>query len=897
MANSNALFGTDTDDVDALERSLRLVNAVADGIYQLDADGHFVAVNDAIVELTGYSRDALIGAHVSTVVDDADVRRLDRAIRERPEPSVSDPAAFELAIETADGGRRRCEIRLTFLEADGEFDGVAGVASPIDEPPRRQEPDHLPSAWELDDSITSVLNEADVGVFVLDETFDVVWINETTEEYFGIDRSQVAGRDKRTLIDEQISERFTDPETFAETVLATYDDNTYVECFECEITAGEDRERRWLEHRSRPIESGQYAGGRIELYYDVTDRKASEQAKRESERRFRSLVDAVEEYAIFMLDRDGRVVSWNEGAEQIKGYDEDEVLGEHISVFYTDDARADGIPERILEEARASGTAEDEGWRVRADGSQFWANVTITAIREDGELKGYAKVTHDTTDRREREQQLRRERDLVERILETSPVGIAVVNADGSTSRANERLADLLGVPPDGISSYERGDRDMFDADGTLVPVEERPASRAFETGQPQYDRELLVYPPERRRRWLSITATPITGSEAADEPEQVVVTATDITDLKELAQRRKRDLEEREKELAAVQLATNLLDTDEQSVDELLEEFVTDLPQFFQQPDETAVRVAVGDTATTTDAYEPCDRSITARVKTANGTPISIDAARTDESPQSDASPFLAEESELLDTLATLLKFHVDRREYIDELQASNERLQQFAYAASHDLQEPLRMVSTYLQLIENRYADALDDDGEEFLEFAIDGAERMRTMIDRLLAYSRIETRGEPLEPTDLDAVLDDVRTDLQFTIDEQNAEITSESLPTVAGDASQLRQLVQNLLENAIEYSGDERPRVHVGAERTGENWTVSVADNGVGIDPDDHDRIFEVFQRLHASEDNGGTGIGLALCERIVERHGGEIWVDSEPGEGTTFSFTLPDAQDA
>ncbi|RKD97920.1 sensor histidine kinase [Halopiger aswanensis] len=242
--------------------------------------------------------------------------------------------------------------------------------------------------------------------------------------------------------------------------------------------------------------------------------------------------------------------------------------------------------------------------------------------------------------------------------------------------------------------------------------------------------------------------------------------------------------------------------------------------------------------------------------------------------------------------------KQHEEKLEQlVADLEESNERLEQFAYAASHDLQEPLRMVSTYLQLIERRYGEKLDEEGEELFEYALDGAERMRSMIDGLLQYSRIETMGGEFEPVDLDTVFDDVREDLRVQIEESGAEITSDRLPRVKGDADQLRQLVQNLLSNAIEYSGEEAPQVRVSAERNGDTWVVSVTDHGIGIDPDDQEQIFEVFEGLHGDGDYAGTGIGLAVCERIVERHDGEIWVDSEPDEGSTFSFTLPAVTDS
>jgi signal transduction histidine kinase len=235
------------------------------------------------------------------------------------------------------------------------------------------------------------------------------------------------------------------------------------------------------------------------------------------------------------------------------------------------------------------------------------------------------------------------------------------------------------------------------------------------------------------------------------------------------------------------------------------------------------------------------------------------------------------------------------ERKRNEQEVEESNERLQQFAYAVSHDLQEPLRMVTSYLELLERRYEDEVGEDGQEFIDFAVDGAERMRAMIDGLLEYSRVESRGDPFEPVDLNVVLEEACFDLQLALDDNDGELAVDSLPTVSGDRSQLRQLFQNLLQNAIKYSGDEPPAVRVEAERDAGEWVVAVSDEGIGIDPDDQDRIFDVFDRLHSREEYEGTGIGLALCKRIAERHGGAIDVDSEPGEGSTFFVRLPVAE--
>ena len=167
---------------------------------------------------------------------------------------------------------------------------------------------------------------------------------------------------------------------------------------------------------------------------------------------------------------------------------------------------------------------------------------------------------------------------------------------------------------------------------------------------------------------------------------------------------------------------------------------------------------------------------------------------------------------------------------------------------------------------------------------------------MIDGLLEYSRIETQGDPFEPVDLEAVLSDVREDLQLQIVESDATVTVGELPVVRGDRDQLRQVFQNLVDNGIEYRGDDPPEIRIDAERDGDDWVCSVSDNGIGIDEENTERIFEVFQRLHSQDQHAGTGIGLALCQRIVERHGGEIWVESEPGEGSTFYLTLPAEDD-
>jgi light-regulated signal transduction histidine kinase (bacteriophytochrome) len=225
-------------------------------------------------------------------------------------------------------------------------------------------------------------------------------------------------------------------------------------------------------------------------------------------------------------------------------------------------------------------------------------------------------------------------------------------------------------------------------------------------------------------------------------------------------------------------------------------------------------------------------------------------------------------------------------------ELAYTNRELEQFAYVASHDLQEPLRMVTSYVQLLERRYKDKLDKDANEFIEFAVDGAMRMHRLINDLLTYSRVGTRGRALAPTDSEAVFEQSLSNLQVAIKEKGAQVTHEPLPKVMADDVQLGQLFQNLVGNAIKFQGEKQPRVHVSAHQGNGEWVFSVRDNGIGIDPEFKERIFVIFQRLHGKDKYPGTGIGLAVCKKIVERHGGKIWVESELGKGATFNFTLP-----
>nr|MBC8488336.1 GAF domain-containing protein [Bacteroidota bacterium] len=228
----------------------------------------------------------------------------------------------------------------------------------------------------------------------------------------------------------------------------------------------------------------------------------------------------------------------------------------------------------------------------------------------------------------------------------------------------------------------------------------------------------------------------------------------------------------------------------------------------------------------------------------------------------------------------------------YLKELERSNKELEQFAYVASHDLQEPLRMVSSFTQLLKERYRDKLDESGNEFIAYTIDGAKRMQRMIDDLLSYSRVTTRGKKFETVDFNSAFYQAIDNLQLLIEENNVKITKDKLPTMDADESQIIRLFQNLLDNAIKFKNERTPVINIRTKKRSEEFIISINDNGVGIDPEYKNSVFQVFKRLNGKNKYSGTGIGLAICKRIVERHGGKIWLDSTLREGSTFYFSIP-----
>ncbi|ELY66186.1 ATP-binding protein [Natronococcus jeotgali] len=614
---------------------------------------------------------------------------------------------------------------------------------------------------------------------------------------------------------------------------------------------------------------------------------------------------------IAVLEPGGEFAYVNEAYAALYEYEPAEMLGLHWERIHPP-GMITRIYREVFPQLSTTGTWSGKTIGLRRDGTRFLKEHTLSATVEGGMVS----VVRDVAERRRLESDLE---EIYSRITDA----VVGLDADWTFTHVNDRAAELIGLEDREVLG--RSFRTVFPDVGETVEAEFR---TAMATQEPTAVEE---YVPALES-WLEVNVYP---SETG-----LSVYLRDVTERKTV------ERELRESNWALRRLYEITADPErsfEEKVARLLElgrerlglevGFVADVDP---ETDRFEVVHATADGGVSPGASAPLSETYCRQTVEATEPLVVTDApaqgwaddpayerwgfdtyvgceipagdgTRTvcfaDENPRTE--PLTPAERGFVELAAQWLSYELERRHYRDELEelvgeleASNERLEQFAYAASHDLQEPLRMVTSYLRLIEDRYGDDLDADGEEFLEYAVDGADRMREMIEGLLEYSRVDTRGDSFEPVDLEKVLEAVRSDIRVRIRETGAEIDASRLPCVRGDAGQLRQLFQNLLENAIKYSGEEPPRIEVSAERSRADgyWRIAVSDDGVGIDPAESERIFDVFQRLHG-RDEPGAGIGLALCRRIVERHGGEIGVDSAPGDGSTFTVTLPPANDA
>jgi PAS domain S-box-containing protein len=611
--------------------------------------------------------------------------------------------------------------------------------------------------------------------------------------------------------------------------------------------------------------------------------KTAEDELNSREEQFSLLVNGATDHAIFMLDRAGLVISWNTGAERIKGYTSEEILGRHVSCFYPPEDIESGKPRAQLEFAAANERFEAEGWRVRKDGSRFWASVVISPLRdESGTLSGFAKVCRDITHRKEAMEALRSSEAKFRGLLESAPDAMVISNLQGRILLVNAETERLFGYSRDELIGQNVE---------ALVPERFRGKHPGHCHGR-GIRKDKTEFPIE-------------IGLSLIDAAEGALISNAirDVTARVEAQEALRASEEKLRMTLEAAEMGSWFWDIQQDEIS-YSEKFVTlyglapgakltvaDILQLIHPDDRERILQSIKNTLELGMTYDVEYRAIwpdsSVHWLAAKG--------RAHRNPEGVATRM---QGVLLDIdVRKAAQEALKHREVLErrsaELKRSNDELQQFAYIAAHDLQEPLRMVASYTQLLSKRYKGRLDSDADDFIAYAVDGAHRMQRLVEDLLAYCRVGTAGNSFRETSCEAALELALANLQGAIRDSGAVVTHDPLPTVTADSAQLVQLFQNVVGNAIKYRSAAPPQVHVSAEnRTGEEWIFSIRDNGLGIEPQFFERIFVMFQRLHGRNDFSGTGIGLALCKKIAERHGGRMWVESVPGNGSTFYFALP-----
>jgi PAS domain S-box-containing protein len=630
-------------------------------------------------------------------------------------------------------------------------------------------------------------------------------------------------------------------------------------------------------------------------------RRLVEDALRESEERYRMLLDGIQDYAIFVMDARGQVLSWNSGAERIKGYRADQIIGHNFSCFFPPEDIKRGRPEEVLRITAAAGRHEERGIRVRKDGSRFLAGLTFTALRDPaGDLRGFSEFSHDLTESRESEARYRG-------LLEAAPDAMVVVNQSGEIVLLNVQAEkqfgysrdELVGQKVKNIIPQGFAERLIADATRSVADALAQQIGMGIELSGRRKDGsefpiEIMLSPLESAEGILVTAAIRnISVRKAAEEH------------LLQVEGRYRGLLEAAPDAMVVVNQGGEIVLVNVQAErqfgyrrDELIGQKVKNII-----PEGFAERLIADATRSVADALAQqigMGIELSGRRKDGSEFPIEIML-----SPLKSAEGILV--TAAIRNISLRKKSEEDKAELerrVEErtkqlaianevLEQSNVELKQFAYIASHDLQSPLRSISGFVQLLKLEYDGKLDEQAQDWIRRTVQSITQMQTLIRDLLAYSRVDARSRPFAQTPFLDIVSDAMALLDSSIHDSGGKVTVGGLPTIMCDRSQMVQLIQNLIGNGLTYHGDLPPQIHVSAECSGKEWTFSVRDNGIGIAPKYYEQIFEIFKRLHDQKDYPGTGIGLAVCRRVVERHGGRIWVKSELGQGSTFYFTIPE----
>jgi PAS domain S-box-containing protein len=581
---------------------------------------------------------------------------------------------------------------------------------------------------------------------------------------------------------------------------------------------------------------------------DVNSIDRAEGSAREgsSAEMYRRLVLSVTDYAIFAIDATGHVINWNPGAQRIKGYTADEVVGRHFSQFYTPEDVAAGKPQRLLDTAVRNEHVEDEGWRVRKDGSRFWASVVLTPIRDDaGNVEGFTKVTRDLTERRKAEESLRQSEEQFRLLVQSvKDYAILLLDPGGRLVSWNAGAERIKGYTYDEIVG--RSFTVFYPPEARAAGYPEHELEEAAREGR--YEDEGWRVRKDGTQFWANVVITALRGSGG-----QLLGFAKVTRDLTA-----RREAEASKLRLAAEAAAHAEAARRSEELSQLNEELHRQRAMLEAQTVELEEQAT--EMQALMDQLEDSNEQLQAALS-------STEAAR-------DAALRSAEDAA-----------------------AANRELDQFAYVASHDLKAPLRGISNLAQWILDDLGDGLPQESEEHMRLLQVRVRRMEALIDGVLAYSRAgRVRTEP-ETVDSGAVLTDV---IELLAPTPGIVIeVQEGMPALQAERVSFQQVFMNLIGNAMKYGGAYRTDlvVRVRWRDAGESYEFTVVDNGPGIAPEYHDRIWGIFQTLEPRDKVEGTGIGLSVVKKVVEARGGRVWVDSSPGQGSTFGFTWPRTPDS
>jgi PAS domain S-box-containing protein len=723
-----------------------------------------------------------------------------------------------------------------------------------------------------------------VPVFLKARDGRYLGVNRAWEEFFGVERSQFLGK--------QVADLYpTSPWVAAEHL--AMDEELWKkpgsQSYEIKINTRPGGARSTIYHKATFLGSDGKVAGLMGTIIDVTGRKKAKRALRESEERFRQTFELAAS-GIGHIDLDGRFLKVNRALCRILGYTAEELTGRTVKEVSHPDDRGVTDAERSRMRGGELESVHFEKRYLRKDGATVWVDLTVALVRgAEGEPLYEIAVFDDITERKQADAALRAQTDR----LQIGQAAAQMIIMDWDIARDSITWSDspewLRGPLPESgryplfKEQVHAEDRDRFLAT----------RARGLESLQGQ-TQEFRVVRTDGEVLWILSRQMIIAGD--SGKAVRMLAAMLDITERKR-AEQALHDSEARFRSLTALS-SDWYWEQDAEFRFTMMSGGIEDnigvpAAQFIGRTRwETP---AVGVSAEQMEAhkallhahkpfeefeYGRLDPEGRLRYISVNGEPVFDERGR-----------FQGYRGTGRDITARRVAAE-QLKEAHDELARSNAELEQFAYVASHDLQEPLRMVASYTQLLGKRYGDRLEGDAQEFMAYIVDGAGRMKQLIEDLLAYSRVGTRGREFAPVKMDSVVARARISLRAALEESGGQLTHDPLPVVAGDEPQLVQLLQNLVGNAIKFRGEAAPRIHVSAAEKGEELEIAVSDNGIGIEPQYFERIFMVFQRLHDKGRYPGTGIGLAICKKVVDRHGGRIRVESEPGRGSRFIFTLP-----